>query len=148
MNMCLKGDTLPQQCKEACISSIHMNGNKQDCIHYNAIEYQRQKEEEQSRLRAERSGTENIFCLKQIIKKKCATNRSTHLMFIEPQKAYDNISTKKRWRFNKHTRYFYRITLKNECWRAFLTTVFGDKRIETGILHTANIDQNIGHGSS
>lgn len=117
INMCLNGHPVPEQWKEAYISSIHKKGNKRDCNNYRGIsvtstlsrlygriirdiieqEYQEHQEEEQSGFRAGRSCTDNVFCLKQIIEKKTATNRDVHLTFVDLQKAYDNIPTKKLW---------------------------------------------------
>lgn len=38
-----------------------------------------------------------MFCFKQAIEKKSATNRDAHLTFIDLQKAYDNMPTQKLW---------------------------------------------------
>lgn len=48
-------------------------------------------EEEECGFKAERSCTENVFSLKQIIEKKTARNRPVHLLFVDIQSAYDNI---------------------------------------------------------
>ena len=56
-----------------------------------------ENEVEQSGFRTERSCTVNIFCMKQIIKKRNATNQETHLLFVDFTKAYDSISISKLW---------------------------------------------------
>ncbi|KAG5898854.1 hypothetical protein JTB14_014281 [Gonioctena quinquepunctata] len=89
------------------IFSIHKNGIKQDCNNYRGIsvsstlsrlirnlveeEYKNTEEEVQSEFWAGRSSNNNVFGLKQIVQKKTATNRELHLIFIDLQKAYDQI---------------------------------------------------------
>ena len=52
--------------------------------------------EEQCRFRRGRSCTE-FFCVKQLIKKRNATNQETYLLFADLTKAYDSIPTVKLW---------------------------------------------------
>jgi hypothetical protein len=47
--------------------------------------------EEQSGFRAGRSCRDKIFCIKQMIQKKEATNRELYLTFINLTKAYDSV---------------------------------------------------------
>lgn len=47
--------------------------------------------EEQSGFRAGRSCTDNVFVLQQILEKRISRNLSTHLVFIDLEKAYDTV---------------------------------------------------------
>ena len=47
--------------------------------------------EEQSGFQAGRSCIDNIYCITQMIKKKKATDRELHLLFIDLTKAYDSV---------------------------------------------------------
>jgi len=49
------------------------------------------KNEEQSGFRTGRSCTDTIFCMKQVIEKRKATNQETHLLVVDLTKAYDSI---------------------------------------------------------
>jgi len=87
INRCLNEEEVPQQWKVAYISSIHKKGSKEDCSSYRGIsvtsvtnrlygkilrdliEDENKDEEEQSGFRTRRSCTDNIFCMKQVIKK-------------------------------------------------------------------------------
>ena len=53
--------------------------------------------EEQSVFRTGRSCTDNIFCMKQVIEKRNATNQETHLLFVDLTKAYDSMIILKLW---------------------------------------------------
>jgi hypothetical protein len=53
--------------------------------------------EEQSGFPAGRSCIDNISCLTQMIGKKGATNRDSHLLFIDLTKAYDSVPLNKLW---------------------------------------------------
>lgn len=87
----LKGQEVPKDLNIAYISSTHKKGDTQDGNNYRDIpvtsilsrlygrilrdlvekEYQNhEEEEEQSRFRAGRSCTDNIFCIKQILEKR------------------------------------------------------------------------------
>ena len=108
INRCLKGEETPQQWKVAYMSSIHKKGSKKDCSNYRAISVtsvmsrlygkilrdlieEENENEEQSGFRTGRSCTDNIFCMKQVIEKRNATNQETHLLFVDLTKAYDSI---------------------------------------------------------
>ena len=54
-------------------------------------EYKGYEEEVQDGFRASRSCRDNVFCLKLFIERKLESNRANHLLFIDLQKAYDNI---------------------------------------------------------
>ena len=116
------GANIPDEWKTAYISSIHKKGSKLQCSNYRGIsvtstisriygriirdmvedDYEAQ-DEEQSGFRAGRSCTDNVFCLKQMIEKRLARNRATHLMFVDLQKAYDNIPMQKMWEVLQET---------------------------------------------
>jgi len=53
------------------------------------IEEENKDEEEQSGFRTGWSCTDNIFCMKQVIEKRNATNKETHLLYVDLIKAYD-----------------------------------------------------------
>jgi len=61
------------------------------------IEEENKDEEEQSGFRTGRSCTDNIFCMKQVIEKRNATNQETHLLFVDLTKAYGSIPISKLW---------------------------------------------------
>jgi len=61
------------------------------------IEEENKDEEEQSGSRTGRSCTDIIFCMKQVIEKRNATNQGTHLLFVGLTKAYDSIPMSKFW---------------------------------------------------
>ncbi|KAF2880083.1 hypothetical protein ILUMI_26095 [Ignelater luminosus] len=70
-------------------------------------EYKKYEEEQQCGLRTGRSCTDIVFCLRQIIEKKLERNRTTHLVFIDLQKAYDNIPIEKLWKALQNTNINY-----------------------------------------
>jgi len=91
INRCLNGEEDLQQWKVAYISSIHKKGSKKDCANYSGISVtsvmsrlygkilgdlteEENKYEEQSGFQTGRSCTDNIFCMKQVIEKRNATN--------------------------------------------------------------------------
>ena len=102
INRCLNGEDIPQQWKVAYISSVHKKGSKKDCSNYRSIsvisrlygkilrdliEEENKDEEEQSGFQTGRLYTDNIFCVKQVIEKRNATNQETHLLFLVLTKA-------------------------------------------------------------
>lgn len=120
---CVNGEDIREDWKTAYITSIYKKGNKLNCNNYHGIsvtstisrvygriirdiieeEYKNFEEEEQSGFWAGRSCTDNVFCLNQIVEKKLERNRATHLLFIDLQKAYDNIPIKKLWEVLQNT---------------------------------------------
>jgi len=63
----------------------------------NLIEEENKDEEEQSGFQTGRSCSDNIFCMKQVIEKRNATNQETHLLFVDLTKAYDSVPISKVW---------------------------------------------------
>lgn len=115
-NKCLKGDEIPDEWKQAHISSIHKKGCKLICDNYrgisvtasigrlygrilkNRIEQSVEISEEQSGFRSGRSCVDNIFCLKQLAEKTIARSRELHLIFIDLKKAYDTVPVNQLWK--------------------------------------------------
>lgn len=112
-NKCLiEGQEIPADWNLAYISSIYKKGDRKVCGNYRGIsvtssvgklygrilkkriELEYQEIEEQSGFRAGRSCTDNIYTLQQIIEKRVARNLSTHLVFIDLEKAYDTVPLK------------------------------------------------------
>jgi hypothetical protein len=107
INSCLNGEEIPQQWKDAYISSVHKKGSKKDCSNYRGIsvtsvmsrlygkslrdltEEENKYGKEQNGFRTGRSCTDNIFCMEQVIEKRNATNKETHILFVDLTKAYD-----------------------------------------------------------
>lgn len=113
-NKCLiEGHDIPEDWNLAHINSIHKKGDKKICENYRGIsvtssvgrlyggiikqriEKQYEDIEEQCGFRGGRSCTDNIFVLRQIIEKRKNHNLSTHLIFIDLEKAYDTVPLKK-----------------------------------------------------
>ena len=113
-NKCLiDGDNIPEDWNIAYISSIHKKGDKRVCQNYRGIsvtaamgrlygriikqriEMEIEDMEEQSGFRAGRSCTDNLFVLQQILEKRISRNLSTHLIFVDLEKAYDTVPLKK-----------------------------------------------------
>lgn len=111
---CLIGEIIPSEWKESWITPLHKTGPRNQCENYRGLsvtstfsrlygrtiaklitnDYQLYQTEEQSGFRAGRSTIDNIFCLTQIIEKRMATARETHLVFVDLTKAYDNVPIK------------------------------------------------------
>ncbi|XP_044745272.1 uncharacterized protein LOC123307119 [Coccinella septempunctata] len=116
-NLCVNGHPIPDEWKSAYMISIYKKGNKKRCDNYRGLsitstfsrlygkvlrdlieeETKGLEEEEQSGFHAGRTCSDNIFCLKQIIEKKTATNREVHITFVDLHKAYDTIPIVKLW---------------------------------------------------
>ena len=58
-------------------------------------EYSDKEAEEQVGFRAGRSCNNNTFVLKQLIEKQLSVGKEVHLLFVDLEKAYDNIPVKK-----------------------------------------------------
>jgi len=61
------------------------------------IEEENKDEEEKSGFRTERSCTDKIYSVKQVIEKRNTTNQETHLLFVDLTKAYDSIPISRFW---------------------------------------------------
>jgi len=113
-NKCLmEGDDIPNDWKIGYLSSIHKKGNKKVCSNYRGItvtssigrlygrilktriERDFVEMEEQCGFRAGRSCLDNISTLQQLIEKRSERNLETHLIFIDLEKAYDNVPISK-----------------------------------------------------
>jgi hypothetical protein len=110
VNKIINGQKVPEKWKVAIITSIHERGDKGKCDNYRRIsvtstfrkiygrilakflelEYKNMEMEEQSGFRAGRSCIDNIFFHNTNDRKKKATNRELHLLFIDLTKASDN----------------------------------------------------------
>jgi hypothetical protein len=102
---------LLDQWKESIIVPIHKKGGKTDCINYRGISllstsYQILSNAFLSRLspyvyeiigvhqcefRQNKSTTDQIFCIRQILEKKWKYNETIHKQFIDFKKAYDSM---------------------------------------------------------
>lgn len=114
MNKCIiEGEDPPREWNLAYLSTIHKKGDRTICGNYrgisvlgsigrlygkiikNRVEVDFTDIEEQSGFRAGRSCVDNIFSLRQVIEKRSERNLSTHLIFIDLEKAYDNVPLSK-----------------------------------------------------
>jgi hypothetical protein len=102
---------LPDQWKESIIVPIHKKGGKIDCNNYCGISllstsYKILSDSLLSRLvsyldviigdhqcgfRCNRSATDQIFCIRQILEKKWEYNETVHQLFIDFKKSYDPV---------------------------------------------------------
>jgi hypothetical protein len=102
---------LPDQWKESIIIPVHKKGDKTDCSNYRAISllstsYKILSKIHLSRLspyvdeiigdhqcwfRRNRSTTDQIFCIRQILEKKWEYNETEHQLSIDFKKAYDSV---------------------------------------------------------
>jgi hypothetical protein len=102
---------LPDQWKESIIVPVHKKGDKSDCSNYRVISllstsYKILSNILLSRLRPyideiigdhqcgfrrNRSTTDQIFCIRQILEKKWEYNETVHQLFVDFKKAYDSI---------------------------------------------------------
>jgi hypothetical protein len=104
-------EELPHQWKESIVVPIHKKGDKTDCSNYRGIlllstSYKILSNiliarlmpcadeiigDHQCGFRHNRSVTDQIFCIQQILEKKLEYNGTTHQLFIELKKAYDAV---------------------------------------------------------
>jgi hypothetical protein len=102
---------LPEQWKECIIVPIHKKGGKTDCNNYRgksllSTSYKMLSNILLSRLsphvdeiigdhqcgfRRNRSATDVIFCIRQILEKKWEYNEIVHQLFIDLKKVYDSV---------------------------------------------------------
>ena len=114
---------IPKEWKIAHITPIFKHGDRKNCDNYRAIsvtstfsrlfgrivrdlietEYIDKEAEEQAGFRAGRSCNDNDFVLKQLIEKQLSIGKEVHLLFIDLEKAYDNIPLIKLWKALQET---------------------------------------------
>ena len=102
---------IPKECKIAHITPTLKNGDRKNCSNYRDIsvtnsfsrlfgriitdlietEYSDKEAEEQTGFRARSSCDYNSSVLKQLIEKQLSVGKEVQLMFIDSEKAYDNI---------------------------------------------------------
>jgi len=160
INRCLNGEEAPQQRKVAYISSIHKTGNKKDCSNYRGIsvtsvmsklygkifrdltEEKNKDEEEQSGSRTRRSRTDTIFCMKQVIEKRNATNQETLLLFVDSAKAHDSITISKLWEVLRES------NINNTLIKALQNFYDSTAQVKIGnqLSHTFNITKELRQG--
>jgi hypothetical protein len=104
-------EELPQQWKESIITPIHKKGDKNDCNNYQGIFLLSTAHkilsniflarltpyvnevigDHQCGFRCNRSTTDQIFYIQQILEKKWEYNGRVHQLFIDFKKAYDSV---------------------------------------------------------
>jgi len=101
---------LPEECEESINVPIYKKGDKTDCSNYrdihrpttykilfnillsNLTPYAKEIiGDHQSGFRRNRSITDHIFCIRQILEKKWEHNEAVHQLFIDFKKAYDSV---------------------------------------------------------
>jgi sorting nexin-29 len=104
-------EELPDQWKEFIIVAFHKKGDKTDCSNYRGISLLSTSHnvisiillsglvpyidevigDHQCWIRRNRSTTDQIFCIRQILEKKWEYNETIHQLFIDFKKAYDSV---------------------------------------------------------
>jgi len=104
-------EELPDQWKEALVVPLHKKGDRKDCANYRGISLlctaykvlsnillhrllplsEEVLGEYQCGFRSNRSTTDQIFTLRQILEKKREYNSEVHNLFVDFRKAYDSI---------------------------------------------------------
>jgi hypothetical protein len=100
---------LPDQWKESIIVPIHKKGDKTNCNNYRGLSllstsYKTLSNiflsrlspyvDDQCRFRRNRSTTDQIFCVHQILEKKWEYNETIHQLLINSKKVYDSVRRK------------------------------------------------------
>ena len=113
-------------------------------------EYIDKEAEEQAGLRAGRSCNDNAFVLKQLIEKQLSIRKEVYLLFIELEKAYDNIPLIKLWKaleetgisstWSKTVKELYRRSLSYiRTGRSLVGRIRGNKGPSSGMLYIINL---------
>ena len=114
MNKCMIDDEeLPEEWNKAYLIPIYKKGDRTISENYrgisvtssigrlygkiikNRVEENLTEIEEQSGFRSGRSCLDNIYTLRQLLEKRTARNLNTHIIFIDLEKAYDNVPLSK-----------------------------------------------------
>lgn len=114
---CLNGEPVPTAWKTGILSVIHKKGNRKECQNYRGItvtsifsrmygrilkkfveqEFTTLEIEEQAGFRTGRSTMDHIFSIRQLIEKRITFQQPLHLVFVDLEKAYDNVPWNKLW---------------------------------------------------
>jgi hypothetical protein len=110
VNSIWKKEGLPDYWKKSIIVSVHKKGDNTDCSNYLhtklywiSFSYTTDEiiSDHQCRFRRNRSTTDQIFCIRQILEEKWKYNQTVHQLFIDFKKAYDSVR-KDKVRIGKH----------------------------------------------
>lgn len=114
----INGHNIPDEWKEAQLTSIFKKGDRRQCDNYRGISViatmgrlygrvlrdkleqniQGKIGEEQAGFTAGRSCIDHIYTIQQLLEKKKAKNKPVHLAFIDLKKAYDTVPRKELWK--------------------------------------------------